>query len=579
MAATLTAHPVLPAWRTRLQRFAQRLSAPFHGPLCGSGVVLGSLCFIASLTPSLVPRGYVAQGVLAGVCFAAGYLLGVAAVALWRRLLLPQIPDRWLLPSRRVLRWLCVIACLAAVWAVRGWQDSVRAVMNLPPMEEAHSLRLMLIAAVTFLALLLAGRAFAWVARRAGAAAQRIMPPPVARLLGLGVAAILFVTLANGVLLRGALHMADASFRQADAWVPADVQAPQGEGTGGPSSLVAWQQLGRAGREFVAAGPDAAAVTALTGKPAQRPLRVYVGLPSADDARERVRLALRELQRQGGFARANLLIITPTGTGWVDPAAIDSAEYLLQGDVASVAVQYSYLSSPLSLLVEPEYGAETARLLFEEVYGYWRTLPPASRPRLYAHGLSLGAMNSERSVNLFDMVDHPIDGALWSGPPFASRQWRLATDARNAGSPEWLPVFRDSRTVRFINQHGGAAPQAAEWGRMRMIYLQYASDPITFFTPHDTWREPDWMKEARAPDVSPAVRWYPLISMLQLAVDMLLADRTPMGYGHVFAPSDYVTAWQSLFDPPGWNDAEIQRLQIRLDAIRRAQLAQGRAAP
>ena len=34
------------------------------------------------------------------------------------------------------------------------------------------------------------------------------------------------------------------------------------------------------------------------------------------------------------------------------------------------------------------------------------------QPRLFVHGLSLGAMNSERSVNLFDMIDTPIDGAL-----------------------------------------------------------------------------------------------------------------------------------------------------------------------
>lgn len=33
-----------------------------------------------------------------------------------------------------------------------------------------------------------------------------------------------------------------------------------------------------------------------------------------------------------------LVIITPTGTGWVDPAAIDSLEYLQRGDVASVAI-------------------------------------------------------------------------------------------------------------------------------------------------------------------------------------------------------------------------------------------------
>lgn len=564
--------------RPRLRSLLARWSAPYRGRLCRTGQVLGSLCFIASLTPSLVPRGYVAQGLLSGVCLAVGYLLGVALVALWRRLGLPEPvaggPQRWL----RWTPWVCLLASALTVWWVRPWQDSVRAVMSLPPQDDAHSLRLLLIALLVFAVLLLVGRAFVWVARRSGVLARRVMPAPVARLLGIAVAAVLFFTIANGVLLHSALQVADASFRQADALIPPDVLAPTAAGTtGGPGSLVAWEQMGRAGRDFVRSGPDADAIAAFTGRPALRPIRVYAGLPAAGDARMRARLALRELQRQGGFERGTVVVITPTGTGWVDPAAVDSLEYLLHGDVASIAVQYSYLSSPLSLLVEPEYGEETSRVLFAEVYGYWRTLPAATRPRLYVHGLSLGAMNSERSINLFDMIDTPIDGALWSGPPFATRNWRKTTDERNAGSAEWLPVFRDSRSVRFMNQGGSPAAADAAWGRMRVVYLQYASDPITFFSPHDAWRPPDWMGEARAPDVSPAVRWYPLVSMLQLALDMLLADRTPMGYGHVFAPSHYVAGWQAVLGTGDWSAADAQRLKSKLDPLRRRQIEERRS--
>jgi len=562
-----------PPWRTALLR----LSAPYRGPLCRTGQVLGTLFFIASLTPSLVPRGYVAQGLLSGVCVALGYLIGVALSALWQRLMLPTLGEGRLRQALRWLPWICVLACVLMAWWVRPWQDSVRAVMGLPPMDEGFSLRLLLLALLVFAVLLVLGRAFAWVAGRVGTLSRRVMPAPVARLLGIVVAAVLFFNIANGVLLRGALHAADASFRKADALMPPDATAPDRPGSsGGPGSLVAWEQMGRAGREYVSAGPDVAQIAAFTGRPAQQPIRVYAGLPSAPDARARARLALRELQRQGGFERSTLVVITPTGTGWVDPAAADSLEYLLHGDVASVAVQYSYLSSPLSLLVEPEYGEETSRLLFAEVYAYWRTLPADARPRLFVHGLSLGAMNSERSVNLFDMIDSPIDGALWSGPPFATRTWRQTTNQRNPGSPEWLPVFRDSRAVRFMNQHGTPVPADAPWGRMRVVYLQYASDPITFFTPNDAWREPDWMVGPRAPDVSPAVRWYPLVSMLQLALDMLLADRTPMGYGHVFAPAHYIAGWQAVLGEGDWNRRDTARLQDLLDPLRRQQIEQRR---
>src|SRR5690606_6459482 len=99
------------------------------------------------------------------------------------------------------------------------------------------------------------------------------------------------------------------------------------------------------------------------------------------------------------------------GTGWIDPAAMHALEYLHNGNVASVALQYSYLSSPLSLLVEPERGADTARASFNVIYRYWTTLPPDQRPKLYLYGLSLGSKNSESSLDLFQTLSDPINGA------------------------------------------------------------------------------------------------------------------------------------------------------------------------
>ena len=69
---------------------------------------------------------------------------------------------------------------------------------------------------------------------------------------------------------------------------------------------------------------------------------------------------------------------------------------------------------------EPDVGVETARALFNVVYERWRDMPEASRPRLYLHGLSLGAYSSAASSTLFDILEDPFDGALWVGPPFAT---------------------------------------------------------------------------------------------------------------------------------------------------------------
>lgn len=151
-----------------------------------------------------------------------------------------------------------------------------------------------------------------------------------------------------------------------------------------------------------------------------------------------------------------------------------------------------------------------------------------------------------------------------SGPPFRSDLWRTLTDSRDPDSPEWRPRFRDGRFVRFMNQQGTAEPADAPWGPMRLLYLQYASDPITFFDHRYAWRRPDWLAEPRGPDVSPSLRWFPLVTMLQLAVDMAVTTPTPPGYGHVYAPADYVDAWRLVSSPPGWNADALQRLKLQL---------------
>lgn len=526
------------------------------------GLLLGTLFFIASLTPTLIPRTYVTQGVLSGCCFAAGYGIGVVFGWLWAYLELP-------VPRRAALAWLhpiiggfCLVIATAFLWKAAQWQNSIRDVMGLEPVASAHPWYICAIALATFLVLIGLGRCFQLVFRAAASATGRIVPPRIANVVGIAVAVLLFWSVANGVIFRVALHLADASLREADALIPPD-RAPPTDSlkTGSPASLIAWNELGRAGREFVSSGPTAEAIHAFTGGEAMQPIRVYVGLPAAETAQDRARLALEELKRVGAFSRAALVVVTPTGTGWVDPAAVDSLEYLYRGDVAIVAQQYSYLISPLSLLVEPEYGSDAARALFAETYQYWRSLPKDQRPKFYLYGLSLGAMNSERSAELFELLGDPIQGALWAGPPFGSTHWRALTDARNPGSPAWLPEFRDGAFVRFMNQGGSTVPPGTPWGPLRIVYLQYASDPITFFDYQDLYRAPDWMAPPRGPDVSLDLQWYPVVTMLQLGLDMAMAAAAPVGYGHDYAPQHYIDAWLQVTGIDDWSANDIGRLK------------------
>jgi uncharacterized membrane protein len=149
----------------------------------------------------------------------------------------------------------------------------------------------------------------------------------------------------SGVLFQVALRVADASFQEYDALIKPETEPPTDPlKTGSNASLLAWDELGRAGREFISSGPTREDISTFSGREALEPVRVYVGLRSADTPEMRAKLALEELKRIGGFERSVLIVVTPTGTGWVDPAAIDSAEYLHNGAVASVALQYSYLA-------------------------------------------------------------------------------------------------------------------------------------------------------------------------------------------------------------------------------------------
>jgi uncharacterized membrane protein len=538
--------------------------------LSGVGLMLGALFFAAALTPTLIPRSYLTQGALAGACFAIGYAAGILWRWLWHYLELPEPSARVRSSANALVAAGCLLVVIFYLRQAAEWQNSIRAVMKMAPVETAHPLKVCAIALVAFVVLLALARLFVLIVRFLSAHTRRAIPRKIANVVGVLIAALLFWSIANNLLIRTAFRALDSSFREFDALLePERPQPTAPTKTGSAASLVKWNELGRAGREFVVSGPTAAEISAFTGRPAQEPVRVYVGLGAGDTAQARAKLALDELKRQHGFDRSILIVITPTGTGWIDPAAMGTVEYLHHGDIASVAMQYSYLNSPLSLLFQPEYGAEASRALFSEIYGYWTTLPRDKRPKLYLHGLSLGAMNSEKSAELFETIGDPIAGALWSGPPFESRIWRSVTANRNQGSPAWLPEFRDGRFVRFMNQNGPTVPADAPWGALRVVYLQYASDAIVLFDYRDAYQSPAWMKAPRGPDVSPELRWYPVVTMLQLALDMAVATNTPMGFGHVYAPEHYVDAWVAVTDVHDWSAEALTKLKDHLAAAAR----------
>src|ERR1700757_5250853 len=128
--------------------------------LSGVGIFLGTLLFAAALTPTLVPRNYLTQGALAGACFAIGYGTGVFWRWLWHYLELPEPSPR----MRSIANALVAVACLLVVilylWRGAEWQNSIRAVMNMEPVETTRPFKTCAIALITFVVILALARLF-----------------------------------------------------------------------------------------------------------------------------------------------------------------------------------------------------------------------------------------------------------------------------------------------------------------------------------------------------------------------------------------------------------------------------------
>jgi len=551
-------------WLQRINTFWDRLAALFSMP----GLLVGSGFFTLSLTPSLLPRTEIVQGVLSGCCFAVGYGIGNLAHWLWNYLGLRVPPGRVTRVMGMAVALIGLGLLLLALSYANSWQNSVRAVMHMQPVAQSQPLIIAAVALPIAAGLMVLGAILVALVRLVWSWLVPHLPRRAALVLATVLVALVVTLLVNNLFWRNALRVADGFYQRLDELVSTDGAPPTDPlNTGSAQSLIEWETIGKDSRIYVQSGPKAADITALTGRPAMDPLRTYVGLRSAPSVEARAQLALDELLRINAFDRSVLVLAMPVGTGWVDRAGIDMLEILHGGDVASVAIQYSYLTSALSLLVEPTYGSETAQALFDKIYAYWTSLPRETRPRLYLYGLSLGALASQNSTTVYDVLGDPFDGALWVGPPFSSVLWARLTEGRNPDTPYWLPRFGNSSSIRFMNQSGAQGWDETPWGPMRIVFLQYASDPIVFFSFNADWQRPEWFDEPRGHDVSPALNWYPLVTFLQLALDTALSQRAPVGYGHVYSPRDYIDAWYEVTQPPGWTRDQLEALKLEIDPL------------
>jgi uncharacterized membrane protein len=532
----------------------------FRYTLPGAWVALVFACL--AFTPSLLPRSALLQGVVCGISAAIGYGVGVAGAWTWRafadRDLRPPRPGAW-----RVFAISAAVLLVVAIVLGQWWQAQLRDLMGAPAPNVLLLVLLPLVAAALFTGLVALSRSLRGLYHRVAGRLQRWMGRRAARALGWVTVVVVTWLVASGLLLNGLAGLADRSFSVRNTTTAEDVQPPTSElRSGGPGSLVSWESLGRQGRTIVGTGPSAEAITTWSGSEAQEPIRAYAGTVSAEDVEDRAELAVEDLNRAGGFDRANLLVATTTGSGWLDSGAIDSFEYLTGGDSAIVAMQYSYLPSWLSYLVDQKKAREAGRQLFDAVYDRWSKLPPDDRPRLFTFGLSLGSFGGETAFSGEYDLRNRTAGALFAGPPNFNTLYREFTDHRDPSTPEVEPVYKDGRTVRFTNDVAAGVPptSAPRWDGTRVLYLQHPSDPIVWWSPRLIWDRPDWLGEPHGRDVLETMVWIPLVTFWQVTADLPLATGVPDGHGHTYT-REFVDGWATVLRTPGWTADKSEQLQ------------------
>ncbi len=528
-----------------------------------------------SLTPSLIPREWWVQGLVSALCLAIGYGIGTLAGRLARGFLEPR--DR--MPGPAVTRPAAiafavgaVVACVAGAALWIGWQNAQRELMGMSSVGLLDAVLMVPLSAAIGAVLVVVGRLAGRAISAVNGFNHRHLPPLLAAPLTVLLLLAIVVLVGRELAWRGFTEVVNASYGATDLETNEGTeQTASGSVSGSDASLVSWESLGRWGRDFAAQATTEAELEAFHGASAEleEPVRVYVGLRSAEDAELRAELAVRDLERAGGFDRAVLVVWVPTGSGWVDPDGARALEHVMGGDTAIIAIQYSYLPSLWALVMDEGAVTDAGSALFNAVHARWSELPAGSRPRLVVFGLSLGTAGAEAPFEGVDVESSlgnlvsRTDGALIVGGKKSNTILSQVTAARDPGSPAWRPVIDGGTSVRFVDGNPAAREPLGDWPAPRVLYLQYPSDPVSYWGIEAFVVPPEWMTQPRGYGVPTEGGWFPIVSGVQALADLAFQLTPPPGFGHDYR-NDYADAWARVVAPDGWTLADTERLEAFL---------------
>lgn len=288
--------------------------------------------------------------------------------------------------------------------------------------------------------------------------------------------------------------------------------------SGSQESYVPWNTLSVQGRRHIADQRTPDDIEEVMGQWAQTPIRIFVGLDSASTETERVELALAELRRTKAFDRDYLVVVSPTGTGYVNYIFSESIEYLSLGNCASVTIQYSKRPSPLSLDQVPE-GRHHYRMLLNGIRRELKNRPENERPRIILFGESLGAWTSQdafmnEGTDGFEALG--IHRALWIGTPDGSK-WKeqVLYDERLNTNKEEIGTFNDFGQYQLLSE--------TQKEQLRYIMITHYNDPVAHFGSSLLVQAPEWLasdRTKRPSTVPKTTRWRTPTTFVQTLIDM-----------------------------------------------------------
>ena len=298
------------------------------------GTLLAGWFFAQSLAPSLLVRSWLFQGVLAGVSVAMGYGIGLGLTRLAKYL---RVRYGWGWPPFSRMRDQQVrVVVAAAVLAYVVWATSIAVPQHRWTWDRLGYERssfwyvyggTLLLALVVAVVLFVIGRVlklvWAWTTRLG----TRMLPAWIAG--GIALVLVAWVALAsiNTFVLQRTLDGLNSGFALGDRDLEGAPSPPTSAlRSGGPDSAVEWDEAGHEGRRFLTRGPSTDDLEDVATGEVVEPIRVFVGRASADTVGKRVDLAMAELDRFGGFERDALLLVIPTGTGWINEQIVQPLE-------------------------------------------------------------------------------------------------------------------------------------------------------------------------------------------------------------------------------------------------------------